>query len=241
MPSYLSNHTRLRPPRKSWNSAFSKFFKRLVSDELWGKSVICRLDRLAMPYFTGEFDWPIFRTFWDKVEKLILRSYWSDFWAQTAVLGKVNFFKIALMNLFMNRFRNGLLILRGHVISELSHHSDTDISKFHSRLFCVIGFFRCAPKISLIRPRFYFFIFLELLIGWIAYGVNFIFFRRLWVFWIFEVAWELFVFLVWFPSLEVKFVLTPPTSRYAQSSQTVAVWMTHLSILFFMTLGSRKG
>ena len=70
-------------------------------------------------------------------------------------LGKVNFFKIALINPFMNRFQNGLLIQRGHVTSEISHHSDIDISKFHSTLFRVIGFFRYAPKISLIRPKFF--------------------------------------------------------------------------------------
>ena len=52
----LTIHTRLRPPRKYWNSAFSTFFKKLVSDDLLGMSVICRPDRLAMPYFTGEFE-----------------------------------------------------------------------------------------------------------------------------------------------------------------------------------------
>ena len=89
------------------------------------------------------------------------------------------FFKNALINLFMNRFRNGLMIPKGHVTSKVSHHSDINISKFHSRLFRVIGFFRYAPKISLIRPKFFFTIFFELLIFCIAYGVNLIFFRRL--------------------------------------------------------------
>ena len=65
------------------------------------------------------------------------------------------FFKNAPINPFMNRFQNGLLIQRGHVTSEISHHLDIDISKFHSTLFRVIGFFRYAPKISLIRPKFF--------------------------------------------------------------------------------------
>ena len=43
--------------------------------------------------------------------------------------GKSQFKKNALINLFMNRFQNGLLILRGHVTSEVSHHSDINISK----------------------------------------------------------------------------------------------------------------
>ena len=75
--------------------------------------------------------------------------------APSAVLEKVDFFQIAVMNPFMNRFRNGLLIPRGHVTSEILHHSDIDISKFHSRLFRVIGFFRSAAKILLIRSRFF--------------------------------------------------------------------------------------
>ena len=63
----------------------------------------------------------------------------------------------------MNRFQNGLLILRGHVTSEILHHSDIYISKFHSTLFRVIGFFRHAPEVSLIRSKKIFIIFLELL------------------------------------------------------------------------------
>ena len=39
--------------------------------------------------------------------------------------------------------------------NEITHHLDIDFSKFHSRLFPVIGFFRYAPKISLIRPNFF--------------------------------------------------------------------------------------
>ena len=75
--------------------------------------------------------------------------------APTVVLEKVDFFEIALINPFMNRFQNGLLIRNGHVTWQLMHHSDIDISKFHSTLFRVIGFFRYAPKISLIRPKFF--------------------------------------------------------------------------------------
>ena len=121
-------------------------------------SVICRLNRLAMPYFTGKFEWPTFSTFWVIVAKLILRCHWSDFWARTAVLGKVNFSKIALIISFMYRFQNGLLIPRGHVTTEISHYSDTDILKFHSRLFCVIGFFGAHLKSSsFVRDFFYYF------------------------------------------------------------------------------------
>ena len=81
--------------------------------------------------------------------------------APTAVLEKVDFSKIALINLYMNRFQNGLLIRRGHGTWQLMHQSEIDLRKFHSTLSRVIGFFRCAPKISLIRPRFFFIIFLQ--------------------------------------------------------------------------------
>ena len=138
------------------------------------------------------------------------------------------------MNPFMNRFQNGLLIQRGHVTSEISHHSDIDISKFHSTLFRVIGFFRYAPKISLIRPKFFLLFFSSCWFFEIAYGVIFVFFGRLLVFWIFEVAWELLVFLVWFPPYVGGFVLTPTTGRYAQSTQTMAVSVTHIFHTFFL-------
>ena len=49
--------------------------------------------------------------------------------APTVVLEKVDFFEIALINLFMNRFQNGLLIRNGHVTWQLMHHSDIYISK----------------------------------------------------------------------------------------------------------------
>ena len=69
----------------------------------------------------------------------------------------------------------------------------------------------------------------------------FVFFGRLLVFGIFEVALELLFFLVWFPPYVGGFVLTPTTGRYAQSTQTMAVSVTHIFTLFFMTLGSRGG
>ena len=81
--------------------------------------------------------------------------------APTAVLEKVDFLKIALINLYMNRFQNGLLIRRSHGTWQLMHQSEIDLRKFHSTLSRVIGFFRYAPKISLIRPRFFFIIFLQ--------------------------------------------------------------------------------
>ena len=45
--------------------------------------------------------------------------------------------------------------------------------------------------------------------------------------------YDFFVFLVWFPPYVEGFVLTPTTGRYAQSTQSVAVWMTHLDKHFF--------
>ena len=78
--------------------------------------------------------------------------------APTAVLEKVDFLKIALINLFINRFQNGLLIRRGHVTSEISHYSDIYISKFHSTLFRVIGFFGTHLKSpSFFRNVFHYF------------------------------------------------------------------------------------
>ena len=40
---------------------------------------------------------------------------------------------------------------------QLMHQSEIVLQKFHSTLFRVIGFFRSAPKISLIRPRFFYY------------------------------------------------------------------------------------
>ena len=72
--------------------------------------------------------------------------------------GKGHFFKIALINPFMNRFQNGLLIPRGHVTSKILHQSDVYISKFHSTLFCVIGFFGTHLKSpSFVRDFFHYF------------------------------------------------------------------------------------
>ena len=189
--------------------------------------MICRRDRLAVSYFIGKFEWPTFSNFWVMVKKWILRANSIDFWAPTAVLGKVNFFKIALINPFMNRFQNGLLIQRGHVTSEISHHSDIDISKFHSTLFRVIGFFRYAPKISLIRPKFFLLFFSSC---WFFDSLrrDFRFFRTTFGFWDFWGSVGTFVFFVWFPPYVEGFVLTPTTGRYAQSTQTMAVSVTQL-------------
>ena len=144
-------------------SAFCKFIKILNLNEFerWGRHVICPRDRLDMLYFTGEFDWPTYLTVWVMVKKPILRSNSLNFFAPIGFSGKVDFFKIAVINPFMNRFQKGLLIPRGHVNCEITHHSDIDISKFHSRLFCVIGFFRYAPKISLIRRKIFSLFFLS--------------------------------------------------------------------------------
>ena len=133
----------------------------------------------------------------------------------------------------MNRFQKGFLIPRGHVNCEITHHSDIDISKFHSRLFCVIGFFRYAPKISLIRRKYLFHYFF-----WVADFLNslwrdFRFFPTTSVFWDFWGTLGTFVFLVWFTPYVEGFVLTPTTGRYAQSTQSVAVRMTHLEKTFF--------
>ena len=101
-----------------------------------------------MVYLIGKFIWTTSSTFWAMVENVIHRCNSIDFCAPTAVLGEVNFFKIALIKPFIDRFWKGLLIPRGHVTTEVSHHSDTDILKFHSRLFCVIGFFGAHLKSS---------------------------------------------------------------------------------------------
>ena len=132
----------------------------------------------------------------------------------------------------MNRFQKGLLIPRGHVTCEITHHSDIDISKFHSRLFCVIGFFRYAPKISLIRPKFFSLFFSSC---WFLNSLrrDFHFFPTTLVFWDFWGSVGTFVFLVWFPPYAWGFVLTPTTGRYAQSTQTVAVSVTQLFTHFF--------
>ena len=144
-------------------SAFCKIIKILYLNEFgrWGQHVICRRDRLDMLYFTIEFDWPTSLTVWVMIKKPILRSNSLNFFAPIGFSGKVDFLKIALINPFVNRFQIGLLIRRGHVTIEISHHSDIDISTFHSRLFRVIGFFRYAPKISLIRPKFFLLFFLS--------------------------------------------------------------------------------
>ena len=139
------------------NSCFSWKIKNSMSVtfEKWGRRLIYRCDRLTRLNFTGKFEWPHLSTVPVMVEKPILRSNSLNFFAPIGFSGKVDFFKIALINPFMNRFQKGLLIPRGHVNCEITHHSDINISKFHSRLLCVIGFFRYAPKISLIRPRFF--------------------------------------------------------------------------------------
>ena len=144
-------------------SAFCEFIKILNLNEFGrcGRHVICPRDRLDMFYFTGEFDWPTYSTVWVMVKKPILRSYSLNLFAPIGFSGKVDFFKIAVINPFMNRFQKGLLIPRGHVNCKITHHSDIDISKFHSRLFCVIGFFRYAPKISLICRKFFSIFFLS--------------------------------------------------------------------------------
>ena len=144
-------------------SAFCKIIKILYLNKFgrWGRHVICLRDRLDMLYFTTEFDWPTSLTVWVMIKKPILRSNSLNFFAHIGFSGKVDFFKIALINPFMNRFQKGLLIPRGHSTFEITHHSDIDISKFHSRLFRVIGFFRYAPKISLIRPKFFSLFFLS--------------------------------------------------------------------------------
>ena len=130
-------------------------------------------------------------------------------------MGKVDFFQIAVTNPFMNRFQKGLLIPRGHSTCEITHHSDIDISKFHSRLFRVIGFFRYAPKISLIRPKFFFYYFFRVADFLNSLWRDFHFFPTTLVFWDFWGSVGTFVFLVWFPTLGVVFVLTPLTDRYA--------------------------
>ena len=143
---------------------------------------------------------PTLSTFWVMVEKSILRSYSLDFWAPIGFSGKVDFFEIAVKNPFMNRFQKGLLIPRGHVTSEITHHSDIDISKFHSRLFCVIGFFRYAPKISLIRRNFFHY-FSRVADRLNSLRRDFHFFPTTLVFWDFWGSVGTFVFLVWFPTL----------------------------------------
>ena len=45
--------------------------------------------------------------------------------------------------------------------------------------------------------------------------------------------YDFFVFLVWFPPYVEGFVLTPTIGRHAQSTQSVAVWMTYLDKHFF--------
>ena len=77
------------------------------------------------------------------------------------VFGKVNLKKIVLINPFMNRFQNGLLIPRGHVTRQLMDQSEIDLRKFHSTFSRIIVFFRSSPKISLIRPRFCYYFFLS--------------------------------------------------------------------------------
>ena len=144
----------------------------------------------------------------------------------------------------MNRFWNGLLIPRGHVTSEISHHSDIDISKFHSRLFCVIGFFRCAPKISLIRPRFFYYF------SRVADMLNslwreFHFFPTTLSFWDFWGSVGTFCFfVVVVPEFQtLSFVLSPTRLiGMSSSAQSVAVMrMTQLDTHFFIWLGSRGG
>ena len=132
----------------------------------------------------------------------------------------------------MNRFQKELLIPRGHVTCEITHHSDIDISKFHSRLFCVIGFFRYAPKISLIRRKFFS---LFILSCWFlsSLWLDFHFFPTTLVFWDFSGSVGTFVFLVWFPLYVKGFVFTSTTDRYAQSTQSLAVSVTHLFTHFF--------
>ena len=133
----------------------------------------------------------------------------------------------------MNRFQNGLLIRKGHVTSEISHHSDIDISKFHSTLFRVIGFFRYAPKISLIRPKF-FSLFFRVADFLNSLRRDFHFFPTTFGFWDFWGSVGTFVFFGVVSDSREGFVLTPTTGRYAQSTQTLAVSVTQPLQNFFL-------
>ena len=62
-----------------------------------------------MLYFTKEFDWPTFLTVWVMVKKPILWSNSLNFFAPIGFSGKVDFFKIAVINPFMNRFRKRIV------------------------------------------------------------------------------------------------------------------------------------
>ena len=167
------------------------------------------------------------------VEKSILRSDSLDFWAPIAFLGKVDFFEIAVINPFMNRFQKGLLIPRGHVNCEITHHSDIDISKFHSTLFCVIGFFGAHLKSpSFVRDFFHYFSRVADRLN--SLWLDFQFFPTTLFFWDFWGSVGTFVFLVLFPTLGVRFVLTPTTDRYAQPTQSAFGWCDPPSSTFFL-------
>ena len=159
---------------------FLLFWKKIKSSmsetfEKRGQRLVYRRDRLATLYFTGKFEWPHSSFVSVMVEKSILRWIYER---RTVVLENVIFLNRSNKSIY-EPISKRMLIPRGHVTSEISHHSDIYISKFHSTLFRVIGFFRYAPKISLIRPRFFLLFFSSYWPCWIACGVNFIFFRRL--------------------------------------------------------------
>ena len=166
------------------------------------------------------------------VKKPILRSNSLNFFVPIGFSGKVDFFKIAVINPFMNRFQKGLLIPRGHSTCEITHHSDIDISKFHSRLFRVIGFFGTHLKSpSFVRNFFRYFFWVGDVLN--SLWLDFHFSPTTLVFWDFWGSVGTFVFSVWFPPYVCGFVLTPTTGRYAQFAQTVAVSVTYLSTHFF--------
>ena len=120
---------RLIDPEKILKFSILLIFLKTQFEWSWG--VRKTFDMSPWPPCRELFYWYVWMTHLSKFlsygQKWIFRANSIDFWAPTAVLGKVNFFKIALINPFMNRFQNGLLIQRGHVTSEISHNSDIDI------------------------------------------------------------------------------------------------------------------
>ena len=167
------------------------------------------------------------------VKKPILRSNSMNFFVPIGFMGKVDFFKIAVINPFMNRFQKGLLIPRGHSTCEITHHSDIDISNFIADFFALLVFFGTHLK-SPSFVRYFFHYFSRVADSLCSLRRDFHFFRTTFGFWDFWGNLGTFVFLVWFPNLGGLFVLTPTTVRYAQSTQSVAKWCDPPQPTFFL-------